>query len=166
MGRVAEGRRRHIPAVYLTRDTDFSVVTGESVACAVYAKFARFLVWAEVTPANPSEWVNTVIITGGAGVLPAGVQELQDKGFGSFLIKRGEMMEAKRRELHDGMSTKQRDKVKRWAIENADGLAWRRLLCEARRFEVRSNSIHAHGSLTFVRSAVEAAMLLRHVFSS
>jgi hypothetical protein len=118
-------------SVYLTRDTDFSVVTNGSTPCAVYAKFAKFLIWAEVTPVKAFEWVNTLVIDG-VGILPSGVQKIFDRGFGDFVISRGEMMKAKKKELHDGMSQPQREKVQKWVLENADRLANSELLTAMR----------------------------------
>ena len=76
----------------MTRDTDFCVVTtgSGSIPSGVYAKFANFIVWAEVALKEPSEWINTLVIDG-SGLLPSGVQEIRDGYFGKFLFDRAEM---------------------------------------------------------------------------
>src|SRR5205085_4649994 len=49
--------------VYITRATDGTVVLGEDF-CAMYAKFARFLVFGMITPYDDSKWINTKIEAG------------------------------------------------------------------------------------------------------
>ena len=44
------------------------------------------MIWAEVTDANPSQWVNTLVADGPGG-LCSSTQEIRDKGVGSFLIR-------------------------------------------------------------------------------
>ena len=111
-------------SVYLTRDADFCVVTtgSGSIPCGVYAKFANFLIWVELAPKEPSEWINTLVIDG-PGLLPSGVQEIRDRYFGEFLINRAEMRKRTKKQLFAEMSARQLEKLGQWKIENADRLA-------------------------------------------
>jgi hypothetical protein len=116
------GSPRH--SVYLTRDTDFCVVTtgSGSIPSGMYAKFANFIIWAEVALKEPSEWINTLVIDG-PGLPPSGVQEIRDGYFGKFLFDRAEMRKRTKKQLFAEMSAPQRAKLSQWKIENADRLA-------------------------------------------
>jgi hypothetical protein len=111
-------------SVYLTRDMDFCAATigFGSTPSGVFAKFANFLVWAEVVPKEPSEWINT-LVADGPGTLLCGAQEIRDGYFGEFLLDRGERRRRAKQELFERMSTTQREKLKQWKIENADRMA-------------------------------------------
>lgn len=70
---------------YLARSVDATLAMS-TTGCAVYAKFARFMVWAEITAFDQNMWHNTRIVNGsGVLVLP---QEVRDGRFGNFLIDR------------------------------------------------------------------------------
>jgi hypothetical protein len=70
---------------YLARAIDGCVVTSNT-ACAVYVKFARFIIWAEITEFNPADWENTRVANG-PGVLNV-PQGIRDGNFGDFLLHR------------------------------------------------------------------------------
>ena len=109
-------------SVYLARDADFTVVMRTFQPIAVYAKFAKFLIWAEVVPVNLAQWVNTLIVDG-PGVLCSATQKILDPHFGNLIIDRAEMFRKKRKEVHDGTSPIQQNKIMKWAINNVDHVA-------------------------------------------
>jgi hypothetical protein len=117
---LPNGSPRH--SVYLTRDNDFSVVTSDSIPIGVYAKFANFVIWAEVALSKPSQWVNTIVVDG-CGLLPSGVQEIRDASFGELLLHRAEMRKRKKSQLFAEISPFQREKLDKWKIENVDRFA-------------------------------------------
>src|SRR5206468_930702 len=124
-GILASGASGH--SVYLARYADFTVVTRASQPIAVYAKFAKFLIWAEVAPVNRAQWVNTLVVDG-PGILCSATQKILDRHFGNLVIDRAEMFRNKRKEAHDGTSPIQQDKIMQWAIDNADHVAQSELM--------------------------------------
>ena len=74
---------------YLARALD-GCVAKSNTDCGVYAKFTRFMVWAEITQFDPSNWVNTRI-TNGSGVLTV-PQAIRDGRFGDFLLDRAKQV--------------------------------------------------------------------------
>jgi hypothetical protein len=109
-------------SVYLCRDADFTTVMSNDVPMGVYAKFANLIIWAEMAAAERRLWVNTVI-SSTQGILRAGGQELRDPYFGSFLIGRSDMRKAAKKKLFAEMSERQRIKLDRWKIQNAQRIA-------------------------------------------
>jgi hypothetical protein len=109
-------------SVYIARDADFSIVVQGEEPSGVFAKFGRFIIWAEVRAAKPEEWVNTLIIDG-TGSLASGDQELRDGYFGSFLIERSNMRKAAKAKLFVGMSPVQKTKLDQWKLDNAPRIA-------------------------------------------
>jgi hypothetical protein len=70
---------------YLARGVDGSIAASKR-DCAVYAKFARFVVWAEITQFDQELWQNTRIVNG-TGVLST-PQSIRDGRVGDFILDR------------------------------------------------------------------------------
>jgi hypothetical protein len=113
-------------SVYMARDADFSVVIKGDAPSGVFAKFAKLILWAEVQPGNPEEWVNT-LVNDGSGVLTSGGQELRDPYFGSFLIERSAIRKATKNKLFAEMSAVQKARLDGWKLENAERIAQSKL---------------------------------------
>lgn len=109
-------------SLYLSRDADFSVVTRGTLPVAVYAKFSKFLIWAEVSPVNPAQWLNTLIVDGPA-VLCSATQKILDRHFGNFIMERAAMFGTKRKQAQDGTTLAQQEKIMQWALNNAEHVA-------------------------------------------
>jgi SEC-C motif len=74
---------------YLVRTVDSTIVLSGSGRCGVYAKFARFIVFAELSDDfDPAQWVNTRISIGSGVLLKDMPQVIGDASFGSFLRER------------------------------------------------------------------------------
>jgi SEC-C motif len=77
--------------LYLARAVDATIVVSQSGRCGVYAKFARFIVFAELSANfDPTQWVNTRVSIGSGVILRETPQEIKDAYFGSFLRERAE----------------------------------------------------------------------------
>jgi hypothetical protein len=93
---------------YLARAIDGCVATSKS-DCGVYAKFARFIIWAEITQFDPSNWVNTPV-SNGSGVLTV-PQAVRDGHFGDFLLDRAKQgLERLRRDMTERQRVKIRER--------------------------------------------------------
>jgi SEC-C motif len=110
-------------SLYLSRDADFTVVKRASLPIAVFAKFAMFLIWAEVAPADhPEQWVNTLVVDG-PGVLCSATQNISDGHFGALIVERAQMFRAKREQVQSAISPNQRESIMKWVWCNADHVA-------------------------------------------
>ena len=96
---------KHQPAtklnVYLTRAVDGTIASNDSM-CAVYSKFSKFIIFAAVTPFDPSRWINTRVSMKGGTF--RGPQELNDGVMGEFIIDRARMIGNSSRLLSDKQS--------------------------------------------------------------
>jgi hypothetical protein len=91
-------------------------VVSDSGKCGVYAKFARFVVFAEISDNfDPTEWINTRIDLCSGTLLKNGPSIIKDRHFGSFLLERAELI----RTLMKNVSPSQAVKISQYAMENA-----------------------------------------------
>jgi hypothetical protein len=93
---------------YLARALD-SCIPKSKNDCAIYAKFTRFIVWAEITQFDPKNWENTRIASG-RGIL-TGPQRIHDGDFGDFLVDRARQgLERLRTDMSERQRTIIRDR--------------------------------------------------------
>jgi hypothetical protein len=101
--------------VYCARALDGTFFNNEH-DCYLYAKFARFLCIAVLTPYDDGQWVNTRIVEGDSVLLHA-PQELRDTFVGNFTVYRARTIA----EILDSqMSARQHRVVKDHFYKNAD----------------------------------------------
>lgn len=80
--------------LYLARAVDSTIVVSASGSCGVYAKFARFMIFAELSDDfDAAQWVNTRIEIGRGALLKGTPQEIRDAYFGSFLRERAQTVQ-------------------------------------------------------------------------
>ena len=92
--------------LYLTRHID-TTVAASSTTCFVYAKFARFITWADIVGLRAAQFRGT-LVHNGAGLHRIGEQQILDGKFGSFILERATTAEA----LADAhLSEKQREVI-------------------------------------------------------
>lgn len=75
--------------LYMARAVDGTIVHSTS-ACAIYAKFSRFVLFAAITPFDETLWINTRISPSGGTLLVP--QEIRDGHLGRFMIGRARMV--------------------------------------------------------------------------
>lgn len=118
---------------YLTRDADATLMwTDRSGLIGYYVKFAKLLVFAELAPADPALWVNTLVDPGG-GMIRPGAVEVHDGSIGAFLIDRAILFESCRRKGMATISPVQREKIKARLEQNASKFALTELALALRR---------------------------------
>ena len=103
--------------VYCARALDGTFVNNEA-SCYVYAKFARFLCVAILTPYDEHDWINTRI-TNGEGMLEI-PQELRDTFVGNFTVYRANTIFEI---VQSQMSTRQSEVINSHVMKNADRIA-------------------------------------------
>jgi hypothetical protein len=93
--------------LYLARAVDATIVVSQSGRCWVYAKFARFIIFAELSDNfDPVQWVNTRISTGSGMILKDTPQEIRDAHFGSFLRERARTVRSLMRNVSPAQAAK------------------------------------------------------------
>jgi len=102
--------------VYMARNVDATPMHGREFAGA-YVKFARFLLFAVLTPYDESKWVNTRI-NFGSGVLTQ-PQGLHDPRIGEFLVSRARISNEMYKE---NLSSKQQQLISEYQDKNLDRL--------------------------------------------
>jgi hypothetical protein len=102
--------------LYLARAVDSTIIVSGSGRCGVYAKFARFVLFAELSDDfDPAEWINTRVNAQSGVLLKDGPQEIKDAHFGSFLRERAQVM----RSLMKKVSPAQATRIAEHSIVNA-----------------------------------------------
>lgn len=103
--------------VYCARALDGTFVNNKT-SSYVYAKFARFLCTAVLTPYHEADWVNTRIVNG-AGTLSI-PQEIRDTFIGNFILHRADTIA----EIFDTqLSVRQHKVIEDHVFKNADAVA-------------------------------------------
>jgi len=97
---------------YLTRDSDATAMWTEAKLLSYYAKFGRFIVVAEMSGFDASQWVHTLGRPGG-GIFVPGDTCIRDGHFGEFLLDRAGRHRQARREFFAGLSPKQKEVIRR-----------------------------------------------------
>lgn len=103
--------------VYCARALDGTFVNNEA-SCYVYAKFARFLCIAILTPYDERDWINTRIVNG-EGVIEI-PQELRDTFVGNFTVYRANTISEI---VESQMSYRQNEVIDSHVMKNADRIA-------------------------------------------
>jgi SEC-C motif len=97
---------------YMARSIDATAASNEN-ECAVYAKFARFLIFGMLTPYDDTQWVNTKVENGrGTLTIP---QQLLNPAVGEFLLDRARSSKVL---FNRNVSGRQREVINRAVREN------------------------------------------------
>jgi len=100
--------------LYFTRGIDGTVAANQT-ECYVYCKFARFIIFSQLTDYDSSKWVNTKIIDGkGTLVIP---QKILDGRIGNFFIDR---IRTASRVYQERLSDNQRRKIHEYQMKNIE----------------------------------------------
>jgi hypothetical protein len=97
---------------YLTRDVDATAMWKESKLLGFYMKFGRFVVVAEFSGFDASNWHNTMIAETGGEFVP-GRCRILDGAFGEFLLDRAAKYRRSRQEFYSRLSGSQKDVIRR-----------------------------------------------------